>query len=83
MTNLFLIASTLLSLAPVAPATRDARPAAATVAAGTEMPTSRVAAPAAQRYCVVSDVTGSRIARRVCQTRADWLKDGFDPLATR
>ena len=32
------------------------------------------------RYCVESVSTGSRIARRVCHTRAEWLRQGFDPL---
>ncbi|NML05516.1 hypothetical protein [Sphingomonas sp. G-3-2-10] len=39
--------------------------------------------PAAKtkRYCVESDVTGSRMARRTCKTRDQWLKeDGFDPI---
>lgn len=40
-------------------------------------------APAADetRYCVVNTVTGSRISHKTCRTRADWLKEGFDPLA--
>ncbi len=33
-----------------------------------------------RRYCVMTETTGSRIARQVCQTRADWLDQGFDPL---
>jgi hypothetical protein len=33
-----------------------------------------------KRYCVQSSATGSRIARKVCRTRAEWLTDGFDPL---
>ena len=39
--------------------------------------------PPATRYCVVSEVTGSRLTRKVCQTRAQWLDQGFDPLAKR
>ena len=33
------------------------------------------------RYCDVGEITGSRIPRRVCKTRAEWLKHGVDPLA--
>lgn len=33
-----------------------------------------------QRYCIVDTPTGTRIAHRVCKTRADWLDEGFDPL---
>lgn len=32
------------------------------------------------RYCVESSTTGSRIRRQDCRTRAEWLRDGFDPL---
>ena len=35
----------------------------------------------AVKYCVIEEFTGSRIAHKTCQTRADWLKQGFDPLA--
>jgi hypothetical protein len=35
------------------------------------------------KYCVLFDATGTRIPRRVCQTRDAWMKDGFDPLAPR
>lgn len=49
------------------------------------------AAPAAQsttaakpvkdkRYCIAGDVTGSRLPRKDCRTRAEWLIEGFDPL---
>ena len=33
-----------------------------------------------KRYCVESTITGSRVARKVCRTRAEWLEEGFDPL---
>lgn len=50
-----------------------------------------VPAPAAQispdakpvkdkRYCVQGTITGSRLARKECKTRAEWLDEGFDPL---
>jgi hypothetical protein len=32
------------------------------------------------RYCFIEDVTGSRIPRKSCKTRADWLAEGIDPL---
>ena len=51
---------------------------------GTPAPAAK-AAPGAKpvkdkRYCVESMATGSRIARRTCKTRAEWLDEGFDPL---
>ena len=33
------------------------------------------------RFCVQTLEVASRIPRRVCQTRAEWLNEGFDPLA--
>lgn len=39
-------------------------------------------APKAQQYCVQDDITGSRMPRKVCKTRAEWIsEDGFDPLS--
>lgn len=38
------------------------------------------AAKEAKKYCVVDTLSGSRIARKVCLTRDDWMKRGFDPL---
>ena len=33
------------------------------------------------RYCVMQEsMTGSRLRKKVCNTREDWLKQGFDPL---
>ena len=81
MTKLFLIATgALLSIAATAPvAARDARPAPDASAAKTsEAPTS---ATPHVRYCVIDTPTGSRIDRKVCKTRDEWLKEGFDPLA--
>jgi len=37
---------------------------------------------ASQQYCVKDDITGSRMPRKVCKTRAEWIaEDGFDPIA--
>jgi len=33
-----------------------------------------------KRYCVQGTITGTRLAQKECRTRADWLKQGFDPL---
>lgn len=33
-----------------------------------------------KRYCVRSSMTGSRLRRNECKTRAEWLTQGFDPL---
>jgi hypothetical protein len=51
---------------------------------GTPAPTASTASQGKQvkdtRYCVESVVTGSRIRRQDCRTRAEWLREGFDPL---
>ena len=51
---------------------------------GTPAPTSESAEQAKpakdKRYCVESATTGSRLLRKECRTRAEWLKEGFDPL---
>jgi hypothetical protein len=37
-----------------------------------------------QQYCVQDEITGSRMPRKVCKTRAEWIsEDGFDPLSQR
>jgi hypothetical protein len=33
------------------------------------------------KYCVVSEITGSRMPRKTCKTRDQWLAQGFDPVA--
>lgn len=34
-----------------------------------------------QRICIEGEITGSRIPRRICKTRDQWIKeDGIDPL---
>lgn len=33
-----------------------------------------------KRYCVRGVYTGSRLVRENCRTRAEWLREGFDPL---
>jgi hypothetical protein len=36
-----------------------------------------------RRVCVVDRSTGPGIGRRYCQTRAEWVAQGTDPLARR
>lgn len=34
------------------------------------------------KYCIMASTTGSRIKRKVCATRAEWIeREGYDPLA--
>ncbi len=36
-----------------------------------------------RRVCIVNDVTGTRFERKTCQTRAEWVAQGVDPLNQR
>ena len=42
---------------------------------------SDTGAQTSKRYCVDAVNTGTRLPRRTCMTRTEWLKLGFDPLA--
>ncbi len=63
-------------------------PAFAETKPGTPAPTASAepAPPVARdkRYCIMSNLTDSRIAKKVCKTRAEWMSDdNFDPLAQK
>jgi hypothetical protein len=35
----------------------------------------------ARQYCVETELTGTRMPRKTCKTREQWIKeDGFDPV---
>lgn len=34
-----------------------------------------------RKYCIVDTPTGTRVPRKACHTRAEWLDRGFDPLS--
>lgn len=59
-----------------------AAPAMARDTAPTPAPSSEAsAAKAEKRYCVDSAGIGSRLSKKVCKTRAQWIADdNFDPL---
>lgn len=77
MRKFIIAAAASLIVATAAPAmARDtATPAPA--------PSSDASAPKAEkRYCVDSAGIGSRLSKKVCKTRAQWIADdNFDPLA--
>ena len=50
------------------------------VAAPTAEPGGGSPSVAQTRYCIVETPTGSRLQRRECRTRKEWLDRGFDPL---
>lgn len=51
---------------------------------GTPAPTGESAAKAKpvkdKIYCIQDQVTGSRLLQKDCRTRAEWMREGFDPL---
>ena len=59
---------------PTAPTLRQPDTAAVTETGG------GAAAKSARRYCVKEAYTGSRIPKKECRTREDWLSQGWDPL---
>jgi hypothetical protein len=72
------IAAAALVTASIAPAyaSDPAAPAPAVTKAAQDKPVKK-----ARLYCVDVEMTGSRVARQVCKTRADWVRsDGFDPI---
>lgn len=68
----------------VAPAFAEPARAASGVVAATSKSAAATSGSRDQagtrRYCIVDTITGSRVPVKQCRTRADWLKDGFDPL---
>lgn len=74
-----LIAIAAASLAVPAAAQNDPAPRAPTITAPAQGGGGATKAKPT-RYCVKSDITGSRIQRRACRTRSDWLLQGYDPL---
>ena len=56
-------------------------PAIARVSEGAGTITAAPAVKKPKQYCVKVVITGSRMARTKCQTRAEWLNAGFDPTA--
>ena len=76
-----LLTLTALALVSATPALAiDPKPAPSPDATAT----TRAPAGKPIRYCVIMDPpTGTRIHTKVCQTRDDWLKQGFDPVTRR
>jgi hypothetical protein len=65
----------------VAGATAPAQAADPTTGAGTAAPAK---VEKSERVCVKDALTGSRVARKTCMTRAEWIaKTGIDPLAQK
>ncbi len=72
-----------LALGTVAPEPAPA-PAPAPIAP-VELSVERSTKPSTdmRRVCVIDTLSGPGTARRYCQTRAEWVAQGTDPLAAR
>jgi hypothetical protein len=45
-------------------------------------PVTAAKAEKAKRYCVADTLTGSRVQKKICRTREEWIaRGGFDPSA--
>jgi hypothetical protein len=81
MTRFLAIAAAAVSIAAVPVAAQETmsdRPqVAASATGGGSSPT---AAPKKEtRYCIDDSFTGSRMSKRVCRTKKEWLAAGVDP----
>jgi hypothetical protein len=77
--TIFAIAAALFAAAPE-PTPAPPAPVAPTAA----QDSSRISVASrddTRRICVVDTFTGTRIASKVCRTRAQWIAEGVDPLA--
>lgn len=65
------------AIAPASAAPQPSRAAQTEEASGN---TTAAAAPKADKrqYCIRYTPTGTRIERKTCKTKADWLADGVD-----
>ncbi len=80
-TLISIAALSLVSATPVLAA--DPLPAPRATPATEDAAPTTTATPAAKRtrYCIVQDrPTGTHLIRKTCNTRENWLKQGFDPL---
>lgn len=80
-----MITTTLFALALAATGSSDAGRASPDIAALTGMSATTAARETKVQkptlYCIKDTPTGSRIPRTSCRTRAQWIAQGFDPIA--
>lgn len=74
-----LAAIAVLTAAPALAKAEPSIPAPAPAAAAASNLTAQN-----KRYCIVQSMTGSRLPKKICKTRDQWMTDdGFDPLTLR
>lgn len=68
-------AATLIAVTAAPAMARDTAPSAP------REPTETPAPKAETRYCVSETIVGTRLPKKTCKTRAQWIADdNFDPL---
>lgn len=65
-----------VAAAAIAMVATSAIPAAAAI---TRDPTGTTEAKDTQRVCIKETLSGSRVPRKICKTRAEWKAEGFEP----
>lgn len=77
-----IVGSALIALTAVSPAFAAPKAAPAITApaesGGTTEQKSLPAKAPKQNYCVIMNQTGSRIAMKICRTKAEWATRGID-----
>lgn len=71
-------AALLATAAPAIARPADSEAAARKTAAAVAL--ERVAANPTTKFCVNETITGSRITRKICHTRSEWIARGADPI---
>lgn len=80
MTRKSMISATAALLAGVTFAAGAVSPAAASNDPAKPKQEQQSQKADSRKYCIDTMTTGSRIPKRQCKTRAEWLDDGTDPL---
>jgi hypothetical protein len=81
--SMFVFAAALAFGAAPEPAPAPTAAPAATIAEVSSLALANVDPMAdSRRVCVIDD-TGAMMARKYCQTRAQWVAQGTDPLAAK
>jgi len=74
-----ILAAAVATASPTSGGGVGGEPVAHTGGAMRAMPAAK-ASRKRTKYCVMATSTGSRVLRKICRTRDEWLVEGFDPF---
>jgi hypothetical protein len=83
MKTVLIAAAALLAMPAAAQAASDTNSSGGTTAVAASSAAAPAVAADTKRYCMFEDVTSSRLARKVCKSRAEWLAQGVEITRTR